>query len=151
MAIKITKETLKDGSIRWRARGVSTGKDPLTGKRTQRTVSGKTKGEVEREVRRIGTAVDRNTYVKPWNGSVSDVLDSYLRAATRGKEANTVAAYKHSLRIPRERLGQRRALSVTRDDVEALVDFALTEGRARGGKPGTGLGGASVRGMLGRL
>ena len=66
MSVKITKEELKDGSVRWRARGVSTGRDPVTGSRTQRTISGATKGEVEREVRKIGVAVDRGTYTKPW-------------------------------------------------------------------------------------
>jgi len=45
-----------------------------------------------------------------------------------------------ALRIPRERLGHRRAASITRDDIEALVDFAFGQGRKRGGKPGTGLG-----------
>ena len=60
-------------------------------------------------------------------------------------------SYTNALRIPRERLGQRRALSITRDDIEDLVDFTLTEGRKRGGKPGTPLGTRSARLMLGRL
>jgi integrase len=149
--VKVEKEILKDGSIRWRARGVSTGKDPVTGKRTQRTITGRTRKEVEAEVRRIGHQVDKGTYIKPWDGTVSELLDAYLRAAIRGKEANTVVSYRDALRIPRERLGQHRALSVTRDDIEALVDFALTEGRKRGGKPGTGLGVRSVRLMLQQL
>ncbi len=110
-----------------------------------------TKGEVEREVRKIGHQVDKGTYVKPWDGTVGEVLDSYLRAATRGREANTQVAYRHAQRIPRQRLGQRRAMSITRDDIEALVDYALTQGRARGGKPGTGLGVATVRMMLSQL
>ena len=63
--VKIEKETLKDGTVRWRARGVSTGKDPVTGKRTQRTLTGRTRKEVEAEVRRIGHEVDKGTYVKP--------------------------------------------------------------------------------------
>ena len=60
-------------------------------------------------------------------------------------------AYQHALRIPRQRLGQRRAMSVTRDDIEALVDYALTSGRSRGGTPGTGLGTATVKMMLSQL
>ena len=86
MSVKITKEELADGSVRWRARGVSTGRDPVTGKRRQRTLTGRTKGEVEREVRKIGVAVDKGVYVKPWDGTVSEMCDSWLRTATRGKE-----------------------------------------------------------------
>jgi integrase len=149
--VKIEKEIMKDGSIRWRARGVSTGKDPVTGRRTQRTITGKTKKEVEAEVRRIGHEVDKGVYVKPWDGTLNELLDAYLRAATRGKEANTKLSYENALRIPRERLGKRRALSITRDDIEALVDFTFEQGRVRGGKPGTGLGERSARLMLGRL
>ena len=145
MSVKITKEELADGSVRWRARGVSTGRDPVTGKRRQRTLTGRTKGEVEREVRKIGVAVDKGVYVKPWDGTVSEMCDSWLRTATRGKEVNTQVCYTLALRVPRERLGHRRALSVTRDDIEDLVDFALTEGRIRGGKAGTGLSVTTVR------
>ena len=77
--VKIEKEVLTDGTVRWRARGVSTGKDPVTGKRTQRTITGKTKKEVEAEVRRIGHEVDKGTYVKPWDGTVDELLDAWLR------------------------------------------------------------------------
>jgi integrase len=51
----------------------------------------------------------------------------------------------------RERLGNRAARSITREDIEALRDWMLTEGRKRGGKPGSGLGARSVRLTLGRL
>ena len=72
---------------------MSTGRDPVTGKRRQRTLTGRTKGEVEREVRKIGVAVDKGTYVKPWDGTVNEMCDSWLRTATRGKEQNTVVCY----------------------------------------------------------
>ena len=67
------------------------------------------------------------------------------------RSVNTQVCYTLALRVPRERLGHRRALSVTRDDIEDLVDFALTEGRIRGGKAGTGLSVTTVRAMLDRL
>jgi integrase len=150
--VKITKELLADGkTLRWRARGVHCGTDPVTGKRMQRTISGPTKKAVEAEVRRIGAAIDKGVYVKPWDGSVNDLVDAYLPAAGRGKEENTKLSYANALRIPRERLGRRRALSVTRKDIDDLVDFALTAGRKIGGKPGTGLGTRSVRLMLQQL
>lgn len=144
------KEMLKDGTFVWRARGVSAGKWP-NGKRRLVTITGRTKKEVERELARITGQVADGTYIGKWDGTVNDLLDSNLRAATRGKEANTVLSYTKAQRIPRERLGIRKARSITRDDIEGLVDFAYEQGRIRGGKPGTGLGERSVRLMLGRL
>ena len=48
-------------------------------------------------------------------------------------------------------LGARPLQSVTKSDVEDLVDWMLTAGRRRGGKPGTGLSGRSARLTLGRF
>jgi hypothetical protein len=45
--------------------------------------------------------------------------------------------------------GRPNAESITKSDVEDLVDWMLTAGRRRGGKPGTGLSGRSAR--LGRF
>ena len=143
--IKIIKEELKDGTIRWRARGVSAGTDPATGKRRQRTVSGRTKKAVEAEVARITGQVSDGTYTARWDGSVSQLCDDYLASACFEKEANTALSYTKALLPVRERLGQRKARSVTRQDVEQLRDWMLTSGRRRGGRAGTGLGPRSVR------
>jgi integrase len=149
--VKIEKEVLKGGTVRWRARGVSTGTDPVTGRRTQRTITGKTKREVEAEVKRIGVAVDNRTYVKPWDGTVAEVIDAYLASAAFEREANTVLSYTKALLPVRDRLGSRNARSVTRQDIEQLRDWMLAEGRRCGGKPGTPLGPRSVRLTLSRL
>lgn len=54
--------------------------------------------------------------------------------------------------MPRARLGQRKARSITAADVETHVrGFMLTQGRVRGGTPGTPLGARSVRLALGQL
>jgi integrase len=55
------------------------------------------------------------------------------------------------LRPVRERLGTRLLQSITKGDVEDLIDWMLTSGRRRGGKPGTGLSGRTARLTLGRL
>jgi hypothetical protein len=47
--------------------------------------------------------------------------------------------------------GRPNAESITKSDVEDLVDWILTAGRRRGGRPGTGLSGRSARLTLGRL
>jgi hypothetical protein len=137
--------------IRSNARGVSTGKDPVTGKRTQRTITGPTKKAVEAEVRRIGVAVDKGTYTKPWDGTVAEILDDYLESVAFERGANTGLSYAKALLPARDRLGRRLARSVTLKDIEHLRDWMLTEGRRRGGKPGTPLGPRSVRLTLGHL
>ena len=148
--VRIHKETLKDGGTVYRAYSVPAGKWP-NGRRRQRTISGRTKKEVEAEVARITGARASGTYVHPWNGDVSEMIDAYLKSATFERAANTALSYSKALLPVRERLGIRKARSVTRQDIEDLRDWMLTEGRRRGGKPGTGLGARSVRLTIGRL
>jgi integrase len=56
-----------------------------------------------------------------------------------------------ALKPVRERLGERSLQSVTKADIERLVDWMLTSGRKRGGAAGTGVGARTVRLTLGRL
>ena len=83
------KEELQDGRVVWRARGVSVGKDPRTGKRRQRTISGPTKKAVQAELNKLGVAVDAGTYKAPFHGLVPEVIASYLAWGADGWEANT--------------------------------------------------------------
>jgi integrase len=124
---------------------------PPGGKRKQQRFRSARKKDLEFELARLGYQRPRGEYVPRWNGTLDELCDAWERAATRGLEPNTALSYQNALRIPRERLGRRRAQTITRDDIEALVDFALEHGRVRGGKPGTGLGVRSARLMLGRL
>ena len=110
--VKMRKETLKDGRVVWRARGVSVGKDPVTGKRAQRTITRKTKHELEAELHRIGHAVDKGTYIKPWDGLVPELIDSYLHNGADQWEANTRLSYANALQPAREWFAHRRARSV---------------------------------------
>lgn len=90
----------------------------------------------------------------------SDTLaDPIPRAAPRripdrrdkGRRESTKVSYRDALRPVREHLGNRKLQSITKADIENLVDWMLTSGRKRGGKPGAGLGPRSVRLTLGRL
>ncbi|MGH3253443.1 MAG: tyrosine-type recombinase/integrase, partial [Trebonia sp.] len=74
-----------------------------------------------------------------------------ISGATRGRRESTKVSHREALRPVRERLGNRKLQSITKADVEKLVDWMLTAGRKRGGTPGTGLGPRSVRLALGRL
>lgn len=146
----IRRIELKDGSVRYRF-VVDIGRDPKTGKRRQKTMTFDKKGEARREYDRIRHQTATGTYVKPSKATVNEILDSFLKGATRGKRANTARNYADAFRCVREQLGPRIAQTVSKDDVEDLVEHMLTKGRKRGGKPGTGLSGRSVNLTLGRL
>lgn len=148
--VKVRKETLKGGAVVYRARGVSCGRWP-NGKRRLRTISGRTRKEVEAEVARITGARANGNYVHPWNGDVNELVDDYLKSATFERAANTAVSYSKALLPVRDRLGIRKARSITRQDIEDLRDWMLAEGRRRGGTPGTGLGPRSVQLTIGRL
>jgi integrase len=145
----IHKITLKDGSVRYRL-VVDVGRDG-NGKRKQLTRTFETQREARDELARIRHETNRGTYVKPSKETVSAYLDGYLKGATRDRRASTKRNYEDAFRPVRERLGTRPLQSITKADIEELMDWMLTAGRRRGGKPGTGLSGRTARLTLGRL
>jgi integrase len=130
---------------------VDIGNDPATGKRRQLTKTYDGKRQAERELARILNEVNRGTYAGPSKITLAEYLDQWLRSATRGLEANTESAYRHALGPAKERLGAKPLQKLTTIDVEDLVDWMLTSGRRRGGKPGTPLGARSVQLTLSKL
>jgi integrase len=149
--VKIQKEVLKDGTVRWRARGVSVGKDSRTGKRAQRTITKPTRKELTTELARLGVATANGTYRAPWHGLVPELIDSYLASGAVEWEANTALSYRLALLPAREWFGHRKARDVTREDVEAYRDHLRAAGRRRGGKAGSGLSPRSVNLSLQQL
>ncbi|SCL73549.1 site-specific integrase [Micromonospora peucetia] len=141
----IKKVTLRSGKTRYRF-VIDVGRKP-DGRRDQRTYTFDTRKEAKAEYARIKHETDRGTYVKPGKVTVDEFLDEWLTSATRDVEKATAANYRDALLPVRARLGSKPLQDVT----EALIDWMLTEGRRRGGKPGTGLGVRSVRLTLGRL
>jgi integrase len=145
----IRKIVLKDGTVRYRL-VVDIGVD-AKGKRQQLTRTFDKLKEARAELSRVRHETDQGIYVKPSKITVSQYLDEYLVGATRGRRESTKISYRDAFRPVRERLGNRSLQSVTKADIENLVDWMLTSGRKRGGRPGSGLGPRSVRLTLGRL
>lgn len=145
----IRKITLRDGSVRYRL-VIDIGVDE-NGKRQQLTRTYDTMKEARAELSRIRHEVGKGSYVKPSTQTLSEYLDEYLVGATRDCRESTKVSYRDAFRCPRDKLGHRPLQSITKADIEALVEYMLTSGRKRGGKPGTGLGPRSVRLTLGRL
>lgn len=146
----IKRIELKDGTVRYRF-VVDVGRDPVTGKRKQETHTYDTKKEAKAEHARIKHETDRGTYVRPSKLTVGEFLDIWLETATRDVEDGTAANYRDALLPVRRYMGGRPLQRVNEDDLDRFVDWMLTEGRVRGGKPGTGLGVRSVRLTLGRF
>ena len=145
----IRKIELQDGTVRYRL-VVDIGKDE-NGKRQQITRTLDKLKEARAELSRIRHETDKGTYVKPSEITVNEYLDEYLVGATRGRRESTKVSYRDAFRPVRERLGHRPLQEISKADIENLVDWMLTSGRKRGGKPGTGLRARSVRLTLGRL
>ena len=145
----IRKVTLKDGTVRYRL-VMDIGTDEH-GKRKQITRTFDKLKEARAELSRVRHETGQGTYVKPSKETVNAYLDGYLKGATRGRRASTTRNYRDAFRPVRERLGERPLQSLTKADIEGLMDWMLTFGRRRGGKPGTGLSGRTARLTLGRL
>lgn len=145
----IRKITLADGTVRYRL-VVDIGKDD-SGKRKQLTRTFDKQKDARAELSRIRHQQAAGTYVQPSKLTLNQYLDEYLIGATRDRRESTKSNYRHALKPVRDRLGERPLQSITKADIEQLVDWMLTSGRKRSGKPGTGLGPRSVRLTLGRL
>ena len=130
---------------------VDIGVDPRTGKRRQikRTFDGKR--QAERELAKVLAAVRDNAYTVPSRITVEQYLNEWLRSAVRGKSPNTESAYRHGIQPARAQLGAIPLQKLTTAHVEDLVDWMLTDGRRRGGKPGTPLSPRSAQITLGKL
>lgn len=146
----IKRIELKNGDVRYRF-VVDVGRDPVTGKRDQDTFTFDTLKEARAELKRVGHEVNQGTYVAPSTLTVDEFLTEWLASATRDVEKSTAANYRDAVLPVRTKLGTRKLQSLTEADVERLVDWMLTEGRRRGGKPGTGLSVRSVSLTLGRF
>jgi hypothetical protein len=77
--------------------------------------------------------------------TVNHYPDRWELARGRDLEDGSRAQIRHALRRVRDRLGERKLQSLMRADVDALVDWMLTAGHKRGGKPGTPLSARSVQ------
>ncbi|OPC84268.1 site-specific integrase [Embleya scabrispora] len=146
----IKKIKLKNGKVRYRF-VIDIGKKKEDGKRNQLTVTRDTLTEAKNERARIIHEQARGTFVAPNKMTVDELLDAWLESATRGLEEGTRSNYTSAVLPVRTRLGHKQIQQLTESDVEKFVDWMISSGRRRGGKPGTGLSVRAVELTLGRL
>ena len=145
----IKKIVLKNGTIRYRF-VIDIGLD-ADGRRRQLTVTKDTRKEAVAELSRIRHQRSNGSYVAPNKVTVDELLDMWIKTATRDVEEGTESNYTEAVRPVRRHMGHRRIQELTEDDIEAFLDWMATSGRLRGGKAGTGLSLRSVRLTLGRF
>lgn len=107
-----------------------------------------TRKAAKAEYAKIVNDINERRFVARDGITVSAYLDQWEPAHGRDLEAGSRAVIRHALRPVRDRLGSVPFQSVTRRDVDQLVEWMMTSGRRRGGKPGSGLGARSVQLML---
>lgn len=147
---EIKKITLKDGSTVYRF-VVDVGRHPETGLRQQRTFTFDLRREAQAELDRIRHQRRTGDYVMSSPTTVTEALDKLVPALCVDVEEATRENFADAVRPVRSFLGERRVQSLDEQDIDDLVEFMLTRGRVRGGKPGTGLGARTVALTLGRL
>jgi integrase len=143
MTDPIKTGTRPDGTTHywWR---VEAGRN-ASGRRSQIYRSFSTKKAAKAEYARETNEINERRFVARDGITVDAYLDQWEPAHGRDLEDGSRAQLRHALGRARERLGDRKLQSVTRADVDALVDWMLTSGRKRGGKPGTPLSARSVQ------
>ncbi|MFD8750177.1 tyrosine recombinase XerC [Kitasatospora sp. NPDC059577] len=149
MADPISKIVLKNGRVRYRF--VIDAPPDDSGKRRQIRRTFDTKKEARDELARIRYQRATGSFVAPSKMTLDELLDIWLRSATRDVEEATASNYDNAIRPTRTFLGAKRLQRLTEEDIEALVDWMATSARQRGGKVGSGLGVRSIRLTLGRL
>ncbi len=133
---------------------VDVGEDPITRKRKQKTCTfDRLRGPdgAEKALADILDRVNKGSMAAPSKLTVDDLLDRWLKSATRGKEKNTYSAYSNALKPARRYFGKEEAQKITSQHGENLLDWMMEAGRTRGGKAGTPLGSRSVQLTLDKL
>ncbi|MBY8858592.1 site-specific integrase [Nocardia sp. CA2R105] len=98
------------------------------GTRDRRRFSYDTKAEARREYRRISTEVAEGRYIAPTKTTVGAYIKAWLDGR-RDVRRVTVDGYRHALKPVVNRLGNLPLQRLTKDHLDVLVTWRLTEGR----------------------
>lgn len=139
MARKATRNAQGGGTIRqrkdgrWEAR-YTVGRDPGTGKQTQRSVYGATQKEVRQKLAQAVAAIDTGTYTAPQRMTVGQWLDIWQRDYLGGVKPFTVLNYsQHIKNHIKPAMG---AIKLEALNAHTIQGFYNDLGAERDGKPG---------------
>ena len=117
-----------EGTIRLRADGRWEGRytqsiDPASGKQIQKSVYGKSQGEVRRKLTKISSEIDDGIYVEPSKLSLGVWLDLWLKEYNGDIKPTTLDQYNYQVRIHlKPGLGNVRIQELTAPMVQSLYN-----------------------------
>lgn len=137
----VRKITHKDGSVRYRL-VVDIGVD-AAGKREQLTRTFKTKKEALAELSRIRNELSTGTFVAPSKMTLNDLLDIWLKSATRDVEEGTASNYESAMVPVRTHSGDKELQSASPRRTSNLLSTGCSpaaDGAADGPEPDSASG-----------
>lgn len=146
---RIKTVRLKSGAVRYEFCTVVVAQD---GSRKQQRQRFEKLADAERELAALTAGRHEGRPMARWDGSVRDVIGEFLASnAVQRLEAGSRANYHLVLMPVLDRMGSRKARTVTRQDIDQLLAWMLASGRRSGGATGTPLSAWTVKATLGRL
>jgi integrase len=121
---------------------IEAGRDPASGRRRRIVRSGLTYHAARRELRRLLTDLDEQTYVQPSKTSVAGYLADWLKGHAMVAAENTLEVYRHQARAyVTPHVGGIPLQDLSPTDLDSLYATLLQRGR----RDGTGLALKTVR------
>lgn len=112
---------------RWEAR-YSLGFDPKTGKQLQKSIYGKTQGEVRKKLSAVVVQIDNGTYMEPSNVRLGAWLDLWFQDYTGNLKPATKSAYGEHIRVHiKPYLGDIMMVSLTTQMIQRVYNMLQFE------------------------
>ena len=106
----------------WEAR-YTVGYDPGTGKQIQKSITGKTQGEVAKKLKEMTAALDAGTYIAPNKTTVSQRMDTWQAEYLGAVKSSTISSYEATIKNHiKPCLGSIKLESLTTQDIQEFYN-----------------------------
>lgn len=118
---KTVKRNGKDYTY-WEAR-YTVGYDPGTGKQIQKSITGKTQGEVAKKLKEATAALDAGTYIAPNKTTVAQWMDTWQAEYLGAVKSSTISSYEATIKNHiKPCLGSIKLESLTTQDIQEFYN-----------------------------
>jgi len=106
----------------WEAR-YTVGYDPGTGKQIQKSITGKTQGEVAKKLKEATAALDAGTYIAPNKTTVAQWMDTWQAEYLGSVKSSTISSYEATIKNHiKPCLGSIKLESLTTQDIQEFYN-----------------------------
>ena len=106
----------------WEAR-YTVGYDPGTGKQIQKSITGKTQGEVAKKLKEATAALDAGTYIAPNKTTVAQWMDTWQAEYLGAVKSSTISSYEATIKNHiKPCLGSIKLESLTTQDIQEFYN-----------------------------